>query len=450
VIRELFQTTGGVSRTRYLATGLLLFALKYTLDFLMTSVVFHRPWRWFPYLHPLGEVRGLTSLMGVDRSYALSMLALALPFIWIGTAMTVRRIHSAGKPRWLVVLFFIPVINLVMLALLCLLPERPVTEMRERAEAPQKGKAVTALAIAIPICIALVWLGASLLGGYGVGLFIALPFSLGMISVLIFNSAGTQTFRDCLSVAALSVVVPGGALLAMGMEGLGCLAMALPLALPLALIGGSVAWSIRDGAGARQGMAAILVLMILYPPAVMCAEYVAAPDPPLLAVTTSIEVDAEPHIVWHHVVSFSELPEPTEWIFQTGIAYPVRASIDGVGPGAIRRCEFSTGPFIEPIEIWDQPRLLRFSVTQNPAPMVEWAPYKNIHPKHLDNFLASRRGQFLLTSLPGGRTRLEGTTWYVHNLWPAAYWQAWSDFIIHRIHQRVLVHIKKLAEDANH
>src|SRR5258706_3920784 len=61
--------------------------------------------------------------------------------------------------------------------------------------------------------------------------------------------------------------------------------------------------------------------------------------------------------------------------------------------------------------------------------MVEWTPYKNIHPKHLDNFLTSRRGQFLLTSLPGGRTRLEGTTWYVHNLWPAAYWQAWSDFI---------------------
>ena len=78
--------------------------------------------------------------------------------------------------------------------------------------------------------------------------------------------------------------------------------------------------------------------------------------------------------------------------------------------------------------------------------MEEWTPYKTIHPKHLDNFLASRRGRFLLTPLPGGRTRLEGATWYVHNLWPSAYWQAWSDFIIHRIHLRVLNHIKSQTE----
>jgi hypothetical protein len=65
-----------------------------------------------------------------------------------------------------------------------------------------------------------------------------------------------------------------------------------------------------------------------------------------------------------------------------------------------------------------------------------------------NNFLVSRKGQFLLIPLAGGRTRLEGTTWYTHNLWPAAYWQVWSDFVIHRIHERVLVHIKRLAEAA--
>jgi hypothetical protein len=48
--------------------------------------------------------------------------------------------------------------------------------------------------------------------------------------------------------------------------------------------------------------------------------------------------------------------------------------------------------------------------------------------------------------LPGERTRLEGTTWYVHNLWPAEYWQVWSDGIIHAIHQRVLIHVKQLSE----
>jgi hypothetical protein len=146
------------------------------------------------------------------------------------------------------------------------------------------------------------------------------------------------------------------------------------------------------------------------------------------------------------VVAFAEIPPPTEAIFKLGIAYPVRATIIGHGPGAVRHCEFTTGPFVEPIEVWQEPRLLRFSVKSNPAPMQEWTLYKQIHPPHLHGFLVSRQGQFLLTPLPGGGTRLEGTTWYQHHLWPADYWQVWSDSIIHQIHLRVLRHIKQLAE----
>jgi len=442
MIRDLFRITGKVSREYYLAAGVLLFALKYALDYGLTAVAFYRPWTCFPYLDPLREIRGINAMMAVDRQYALSMLALALPFIWIGTAMTSRRLRSAELPGWLVILFFVPVVNLVTMAILCILRERG----EEVGKAPGAGSgAVPAVGVAIAFCTLAVWAGTGL-KNYGLGLFVALPFCLGFLSVLIYNSSGTKSSLSSMGVAALSVVVPGVALLGLAREGLGCLLMALPLALPLACLGGAIAWSIQRGIGAREGTAAMLILMILYPPGVMCAEYVISPQPPLLAVRTAVDIDAPPETVWRRVVSFSDLPAPTEWIFRTGIAYPVRASIAGSGPGAVRQCEFSTGPFVEPIQVWDEPRLLQFSVTRNPAPMEEWTPYKQIHPKHLDNFLVSRQGQFLLTPIPGGRTHLEGTTWYTHNLWPAEYWQVWSDFIIHRIHQRVLMHIKSLAE----
>jgi hypothetical protein len=78
--------------------------------------------------------------------------------------------------------------------------------------------------------------------------------------------------------------------------------------------------------------------------------------------------------------------------------------------------------------------------------MQEWTPYAEIHPPHLKGFLVSRGGQFRLIPLSNGQTRLEGTTWYQHHLWPASCWQVWSDFIIHRIHLRVLNHIKVLSE----
>jgi hypothetical protein len=60
----------------------------------------------------------------------------------------------------------------------------------------------------------------------------------------------------------------------------------------------------------------------------------------------------------------------------------------------------------------------------------------------------SEQGQFLLTALPNGGTRVEGTTWYRDAIWPAAYWRLWSDYVIHRIHLRVLEHIRTQAEGA--
>ena len=112
----------------------------------------------------------------------------------------------------------------------------------------------------------------------------------------------------------------------------------------------------------------------------------------------------------------------------------------------MRHCTFNTGAFVEPITVWDAPRRLAFSVRSQPPPMKELSPYGDVHPPHLDGFLRSRRGEFRLTRLPGGRTLLEGTTWYENRMWPAAYWRAWSDTLIHEIHLRVLRHVRTLSE----
>ena len=187
-------------------------------------------------------------------------------------------------------------------------------------------------------------------------------------------------------------------------------------------------------------------MLIAALPTMIGAEAVSCPDAPLFAVHTCVEVDARPDQVWPHVIRFDPLPVPDDRTFHTGLAYPVRAEIDGRGVGALRRCVFSTGAFVEPIEVWDEPRLLRFVVTSNPRPMREWNPFAEIHPPHLDGFLIARRGEFRLTEIAGGYTRPEGTTWYQHHLWPAAYWRLWSDVVIHRIHRRVLEHIERSAE----
>jgi len=103
---------------------------------------------------------------------------------------------------------------------------------------------------------------------------------------------------------------------------------------------------------------------------------------------------------------------------------------------------------VEPITVWDAPRRLAFDVAQQPAPMFEMSPYKHVHPPHLEGALRSTRGEFLLEELPDGQTRLIGNTWYEFDMYPHAYWTLWSDLMIHRIHTRVLEHVRRHAERA--
>ena len=120
-----------------------------------------------------------------------------------------------------------------------------------------------------------------------------------------------------------------------------------------------------------------------------------------------------------------------------------RARLTGTGVGAVRRCEFSTGPFVEPITAWEEPSRLAFDVSEQPPPLHEWSPYRRVHAQHLLDTLRSRRGEFRLVALAGGRTRLEGRTYYQLSMEPQNYWVFYADALIHQIHRRVLAHIAR-------
>ena len=161
----------------------------------------------------------------------------------------------------------------------------------------------------------------------------------------------------------------------------------------------------------------------------------------------AIEIDAPAHVVWRHVVAFPPLDPPHELLFRLGVAYPTHAEIRGEGVGAFRYCVFSTGAFVEPITAWEPDRRLAFDVIESPAPLRELTPYE-LAPPHLEGYLLPRRGEFRLVPLPGGRTRLEGSTWYEQRLEPEGYWALYSDRIIRKIHLRVLEHVEALSEGA--
>jgi uncharacterized membrane protein YhaH (DUF805 family) len=431
--------------------GCFLMALKYNLDRGIAWTVFHRPWYFWNYIRPHGFA-SVDAIPPDDRSFYLVLLLTALPFVGAGIYLTLRRLKSAGLPLALCLLFFVPVINLIFFFALCVVPTRrlpgeAVTAVNWESWLPKSaaGSALLSVLVVGTAGVATACLSTDILRNYGWGLFVGEPFAMGMVSVLLYAWPARRKFADCLVVSLLTMLFVGLVLLVIAVEGIVCLIMAAPIGMALSLLGGIVGYIVADihHSSIRPAQTLLILLAV---PFMMGMEAGSDETAPLLSVTSSVVIDAPPEKVWPHVVSFSPIPEARDWVLHTGIAYPERARIDGQGVGAVRHCIFTTGEFVEPIQVWEPNHLLKFSVAAQPEPMEEMSPYPRLKTPHLNGYFQSQQGELLLTRLPGNKTLLSGTTWYTDKIWPSAYWQIWSDTIIHHIHLRVLNHIKALSE----
>jgi len=440
LFRRLWHLEGTVDRATYVIGGIVAFALKYAIDWSIATFVFHRTWTLMSYWRLIGPL--VAEQERVTVWMFLLLLVVSLPFLWFGMAMTLLRLRDAGNSAGWAALFFVPILNVLLFIALSIVPHSDANGRRDLSGAMESALfATVATAALATIAIGFTTRG---LETYGIGLFVAVPFCVGYLSAFLHRRRHPEARVQSYLVALLATLLLGGFLLALAWEGVICLLMAAPLAVFVAMIGaacGSASARVRPSAKPAYMTVAILPLILM-------AEAAAHRVAPLYRVDSEIVIDAPAETVWKNVVTFSDIGGQPEWYFRAGIAYPIRARINGQGVGATRTCEFTTGTFVEPIEVWNEPRLLRFGVTANPPPMRELSPYDRVDAPHLHGFLVSQRGQFALESLPDGRTRLTGSTWYQHHLWPEAYWRMWSDAIIHRIHLRVLRHIKVLSEHA--
>ena len=448
---DVWNWQGKVGRTRYLISGLLLLAIKHNLDRLVAAL-YGYPWRILNYW--VSDIpTGITTITRREASFYALLIVIALPFIWIGTVLTLRRLRDANLPLWLVALFFLPFFNLAFFIILVAIPSEAPSDHEKLSSRFSRlipegefGSAALGVLVTVALSVLITTLSANGLGSYGWGLFVGIPFFLGLNSVLIYGYHQPRSLGRCLLVALLSTALVGISLFAVAVEGLICLIMALPLAIVLALFGGFIGFVLQQRRSFSNQSLRVVSVGFLLMPGLTLLEYSIGETSPVYAVKTSVVIEANAQTVWSNVVSFAQLPPPTETIFKTGIAYPIRADIAGRGTGAVRHCVFSTGEFVEPITVWDEPRLLSFSVSGQPPAMEEMSIYSDLHPPHVEHYLVSKRGQFELKALPDGTTLLEGTTWYQNRFWPGVYWHLWSDAIIHRIHKRVLTHIKNLSE----
>ncbi len=287
-----------------------------------------------------------------------------------------------------------------------------------------------------------VHIGVDIFSDYGWTVFALIPFFSGVTTTIIISYYEPITFAAAFKNSLLVFFVCSMFLVLFAIEGIICIIMAMPLAIPFVILGAFVGYKIQHKKASGIKM---IVLYIIVVPSLLAFENHTETKPTVFPIQSSIVINAPIEEVWKQVIEFPQMESPTEFLFKTGIAYPINATIEGKGVGAIRYCNFSTGSFVEPITAWNEPNLLAFSVKEQPIPMKEISMY-DINPAHLHNYFVSKKGQFKLTKLADGKTLVEGTTWYYNKIQPEIYWKFWSKYIIHKIHYRVLNHIKITCE----
>ncbi|HEX4459351.1 MAG TPA: DUF805 domain-containing protein, partial [Polyangia bacterium] len=261
---DLFSFEGRVSRRAYLLAGACLFVLKYLVDFAV-SHAFHRDWNPLMYVSP--RVSPLLRY-GEDRHYWLALLAVALPFIYMGVSLTVRRLRDMGVHPFWAGLFFLPFVHFCFFTALAIAPAAatpappPVDAgpYREPQPAPSRMPPPGFFLRAIPGSLALAYLLGMIssltmgLAAYfiairvslqlGIMLFVGLPFAMGFFTA--FSCAygrpqvtKSQAIGYGLSPIAISLL----AVIAVAFEGGACVVMAAPLLAGCATIGALVGWS---------------------------------------------------------------------------------------------------------------------------------------------------------------------------------------------------------------
>ena len=444
LLRFWFTYEERVDRGDYLRHGIGLMAVKYTVDAALVGLATGTLWTPLDYLHSVPFLLS-SRLSGAAPYLAPALAAWTLPFLWIGVSMTQRRLLDAGWSAWWSLLYFVPLISYALIAVLVLVPSGNGGDAwasgRLEDSAARRHNPLVPMLAGASLGLVMMWLSVAWMDSYGLALFMGTPYAIGLVTAYLHCRRYRAGAAETHGVVAMTMALVAGGAFALGFEGAICLLMIAPLGIVVALMGGVTGRFLARRCESALRGAVLVVVLLPGTAAVEAGSEVAT----LREVRSFVVIDAPTDAVWDEVIAFSPIPEPTALLFRLGLAYPTRARIDGQGVGAVRYCMFSTGAFVEPVTAWEPGRRLSFDVVASPPPLRELSLW-DVAPPHLEGYLVPRAGEFRLVSMPDGRTRLEGSTWYEQRLRPEGYWVLFSDPVIGMIHRRVLEHIRSAVE----
>lgn len=390
------------------------------------------------WLTPLSSALSIYSLPPV---WGAAVFAYFLLVAWLLTLMSFKLAQRTNRGFVLAVLSVVPVVQLGAILLNAVLPAGDAVDDIEQSRATSAKNVTMGLIAGIALVVLAVLISAVTFGAYGWGLFVMTPFLVGMTSGYLVNEQSDLGASTTMKLAIAAAGLGSLALVVLALEGLVCIILAAPLAIPLVMLGGVLG---RQLAIARHDRRNPLVSVAILP-MIFMLEAAMPPEAPIVT-QYEIEIAAPAERVWQALISSEPIAPAPGLPALAGLAYPIKGTLKGEGLGATRTGTFSTGTATEVVTEWKPNKLLAFCVEDEAPAMEEMSPYRRVHAPHVEGYFITGETRFVLVPLSGNRTRLKIASQHLLRIDPVPYWEPIARLAIHENVSRVLADIKVKSE----
>lgn len=231
----------------------------------------------------------------------------------------------------------------------------------------------------------------------------------------------------------------------LAIEGVICVAMALPLFLVLAGIGGLLGLFVRRQLE-RRARNAGLTLMLALPYLLSPIEQGMPAPRELRQVTNTVIVHAPPNVVWRQIKSVRAIDRaelPSHFSHFIGLPRAVEATLSHDGVGGVRVAKFERGlEFRETVDGWEPERRLSFTIAAEPAPPTALDEHVAVGGKYFDVL----DGTYELEPRADGTTLLRLTSHQRLSTHFNFYARLWTDFIMSDLQAAIMAVIRARCE----
>lgn len=231
-------------------------------------------------------------------------------------------------------------------------------------------------------------------------------------------------------------------------EGVICVIMVAPIWLCAGYAGAFILRRVRNG---RTDPARFHASLLFLPLMFGSLESQIPITEKQVTLTRSIVINASPAQIWPYTLANTHIrPDEGQWNFTqniVGIPRPRATMMRGQGVGAVRTAFWGDHiNFEERITDWQPGRRLGWSFAFRNNSLQN---YTDRHISPDGQFLKIDRGDYTLTPLHDGTTRLTLRTVYIAKTHVNLYAQLWGEILLGDIESNVLAIIKDRAESAN-